>query len=182
MVRMYHIVAHLQLIQLLQGQQHLALASLVSTLLYFMVTLENLMVGPGTYLQVMVHKTLMQSRIDRLEHMFQFLLRLAVEVHFYATKRVQNTAQSVCLFPVVRENIYRVTLRAFLLHFLEQQVEILVEDRLRRSVKLYLAHAREDALLCQLQRRPTRQLRRQLLVHVLERKVQIIPHHNSRVG
>ena len=68
MIAVNHIIAHLQLVDLAQGDDRFAASCVLTTHRHAMVTLEDLMVGIATYLQPLVHKPFMQRRVDADKH------------------------------------------------------------------------------------------------------------------
>ena len=67
MIDMYHEVANLKLLDLLQREGHLTTAGLVALEVILMETVENLVVGEEADAQIVVGKTLMEGILDRSE-------------------------------------------------------------------------------------------------------------------
>ena len=122
MVYVDHVVAHLELLYLLQRQSHLAGACLVRRETVFMVAVENLVVGKDTQPEVVVGETLVQRFLDCMETHAPFL--------------VKDVAQALQLFLTVGQNAELVAVSQILLKRLLQEVEILVKLRLWRDVEL----------------------------------------------
>ena len=67
MIDMYHIVANLKLLNLLQRQGHLTTSGLVGTQVVLMEAVEYLVVGKYAELLVVVGKTFVEGLFDRIE-------------------------------------------------------------------------------------------------------------------
>ena len=65
MIHMHHIVAYLELLDLLQRQRHLATTRLVALEIVLMETVEYLVVCKEANAQVIIGKALMKRLIDR---------------------------------------------------------------------------------------------------------------------
>ena len=89
----------------------------------FVEALENLMVGEITDFQFVINKTLIHGFQHRREG------------RFYSTV-FENRCQTVVLRLIIRQNEYSIVLLGVIVERFHQQVEILVEDGLRRSVEL----------------------------------------------
>ena len=122
-VAVYHIVAYLQLVDLLEGDDSLAAAGVLARECHAVETLEDLVVGIAAYLQPFVHKTRMQRPVH---------CRKAYRI----TRNIfKDSRQTVGLLLLVGKDIEFVAFRRLATQIIGQQVEILVENRLRQGVK-----------------------------------------------
>ena len=137
MVGMYHVVAYLQLVELLQGHQRLASSSVVRRQCHAVVTLEYLMVGVAGYLPPVVNPAAMQRVVNGREQcrLVAFDIRQTLVVVLRYSRH--DCCQTVGLLLVVGEDIYRVAARQFLRHILHQHLELFVEQRLWQGVERY---------------------------------------------
>ena len=113
-----HVVAHLELLQLLQCQCHLARACLVALQVVLVEAVEYLVVGHQTEAQVVVD----ESFVERLVDTFKLSL-------------VHDLAQSLNLLLTVGQHAELIALEGVVAEGLAQQVEVLVEQRLGRDVE-----------------------------------------------
>ena len=67
MIDMHHEVADLELLDLLQRESHLTTTGLIALQVVLMETVEDLVVGKDTDMQVVVRKPLVERLIDRSE-------------------------------------------------------------------------------------------------------------------
>ena len=118
---MYHIVARLELLNLLQRQRHLAASCLVRTQIILMETVEYLVVGKHAEPLVVVDEASMQ----RLLHGFETNLALLGK----------DILQAFQLLGTVSQNKQLVVLCQIVLQRSLQQFEILVELGLGRCVE-----------------------------------------------
>ena len=120
-VDVYHVVANLELLYLLQRQCHLAATSLVGAQIVLMEPVEDLVVSEDTQLQVMIYETCMKGTFDSIER--------------HRTLFGKDVTQAFQLLGAVCQDAESIAVSQTLLQRLLQQIEILVELRLWRSVK-----------------------------------------------
>ena len=123
MIHMHHIVAYLELLDLLQRECHLTTAGLVALEVVFMETVEDLMIGEETDAEIIVSKSFVKSLIDRRKD--------NILSHFG-----KDILQTLVLFLAVGEDIDLIALQQIILKGLGEQVEILMEERLHRDMEL----------------------------------------------
>ena len=75
-IDMYHIVAHLKLLNLLQRQCHLSTSCLIGAQVVLMETVEYLVVGKDTEFLVVIRKPLMQRLLDGFEFTLSFSAKI----------------------------------------------------------------------------------------------------------
>ena len=122
-VDMHHIVAHLELLQFLQRQRHLAAHRAFAAQVVFVVAVEYLVVGEEGHMQVVVAEAGVQGVVNRCELDACLLV-------------VEDALQAVRLLLAVGQDIEVGPLVLKLLESIDEQVEVLVEYRLGMSVKL----------------------------------------------
>ena len=144
-VGMNHIIAYLELVYLTQGDDCFAATRVLATHRHTVVTLENLMVGIAANLQSPVHESLMQRGVDAGERDRRF------------ADRLKDSRKSVELFLLLGKDINRVALFDMLAQVVREQVELLVEHRLRHDIKGYLRVLDKRALVRHLDGTPVRQ-------------------------
>ena len=89
---MYHIVARLKHIQLLQRKRNFSASGLVTAQVVFMETVEYLMIGKNTAMQRMVDESFVQGTV------------YSCKLYFIASF-TENINQTVGLFYTVRTNV-----------------------------------------------------------------------------
>ena len=136
-VRMYHVVAYLELINLFECDDGFASACVLRAQCDAMIAFEYLMIGIATYLRSMVHKSRVQCLVDGHEA----YLRLFV---------LEDGAQAVGLFDLVGEDIDLIIVVYACAKVVDEQVKVLVERRLRHGVEGDGVVGVETALLRQL--------------------------------
>ena len=119
---MHHVVANLELLNLFQRQGYLAAAGLVALQVVLVETVEYLVVGEQAEAQVVVYEALVQRLVDGGE---------ADVLVFFG----EDVAQTLVLLLTVGQHVELVAFQSVVLQRLLQQVEVLVEERLRRSLK-----------------------------------------------
>ena len=117
MIDMHHEITYLELLDLLQREGHLTTAGLVALEVVFMETIENLMIGKDTDVQVVVGKALVEGLIDRGKDDLLGLLG-------------KDILQTFILFLAVGKDKDLIALQQIVLERLCQQVEVLMEERL----------------------------------------------------
>ena len=136
MIHMHHVIAHLQLVELLERKQYLTFAGGIRPLLHLVIPLENLMVGKTARPQFMVDESRVKGGVNGRENaVFTAVIeRIFKRVHLL--EGVQNGTETVSLLAAVRKDIHRVTSLAFGSNLIEEKVEILSENGLRLGVKI----------------------------------------------
>ena len=159
MVDVNHVVAHLKLLYLLERQSHLAATGLVGAEAVFVEAVEYLVVGEEAHPQAVVGKPLVQGAVDGREvdtrHRRACLPRRhccrpgavgsALMAGLNSGSRAsagivacaENLFQALVLLLAVGKYKQPVALEHIVFERTVQQVEILVEQRLGRSVKRY---------------------------------------------
>ena len=120
-VDVHHVVANLELLYFLQRQRHLAATGFVGAQVVLMEAVENLVVGEDTQLQVVIHETGMEGTFNRIER--------------HGTLLGKDVAQAFQLLGAVCQDAEAIAASQALLQRLLQQVEILVELGLWRSME-----------------------------------------------
>ena len=141
-VAMYHVIAYLQLVYLTQSDDGFSAPCVLAGHRHAVVTLENLMVSIAANLQLMVHKSFMQRRVDSLESERLFVLRL------------EDSLQAIELFLLLGQYIDFVSVLNMFLQVIREDVELLMEQRLRHRVERNLRMRAEGALLVEFNSRP----------------------------
>ena len=143
------VVAGLHLLQFLHRDGDLTRPRLVRPDAVLMEPVENLMVGEAANLHVVIDETLMNGAVDGDEwHGIVCGLIIAAAVHL-----VEDVAQTLLLLLAVGEDIDLVALKNIVGECLPQQLEVLVEQRLRLGVErdgaltLIGAERRQQALI-----------------------------------
>ena len=122
MIHMHHVVANLELLDLLQREGHLTTARLVALQVVLMETVEDLVVGKDTDVQVVIDKTLVESILDGIEGYFCLLGK--------------NIFQSLILLLTVGTDVDLVALGVIVGEGLLEQIEVLMEEGLDGGVKI----------------------------------------------
>ena len=145
MVAVNDVVAYAQLVDLAQRDNRLASPCVLARHLHAVVALENLVVGVAADLQPMVHKSLMQRRIDGNKSYSVSGLTVALRRSYSgavfqsfgrsAFKRFEYRLKPVELLLLLGQDVYRVSFGLVLAYILGQYIKLLVEYRLRRRVK-----------------------------------------------
>ena len=97
MIHMYHIVAYLELLDLLQRQGHLTATGLIALQIILMETVEYLMIGKETDAQIVVGEAFMKGFVDRCKDDTLIL-------------RLKDLLQTLVLLLTICENIDLITL------------------------------------------------------------------------
>ena len=137
MIHMHHIVAHLELLNLLQRQRHLTTTGLVALEVVLMEAVENLMVGEEARFQVVVGKALVEGFVDRddrgrwkVERGRRIVCRWCI---LFA--RSKNFLQAFLLLGAVCQDIEFKALQQIVLKGLRQELKVLVEQGLGLDVE-----------------------------------------------
>ena len=121
-VGVYYIVARAELVELLERQGHLATAGTVALEVVLVKTVEQLVVGEDAQVQGVVGKAFVQGTVYGSE--------LYVVAPFF-----EDVVQAVGLFLAVAANEQGIALLHVLLEAVGHEVEVLVEDGLRRGIE-----------------------------------------------
>ena len=121
MIDVHHVIARMQFAQLFQRNAYLLRLPRFYT--ETMVPLENLMVGITTNFQVVIGKTFVKREMN------------GREIHPQAFV-AKNSFQTLGLLFVGRQDIIIVSFLPVFQKVLGQQVEILIKNRLPRSIEL----------------------------------------------
>ena len=124
---MHDEVARLHLLQLFHGESHLARACSIAAQAVLMETVEYLMIGKETHVQVVIGESFVQGLIHRLE-----LYVVVASLYLFA---VEYVAQTFCLFLAVGKYVELVAHEAIILKRTGEKVEVFVEKRLRSDVE-----------------------------------------------
>ena len=123
-VHVNHVVAQLELLNLLQRQGHLATACLVALQVVLVEAVEDLVVGEEAHPQVVVDEALVQRAVYGSE-----------KRRVVSGEGQENLLQPLVLLLAVGQYVDGVPLQLIVLEGLGEQVEVLVEERLGRCVE-----------------------------------------------
>ena len=123
-VDVHHEVAGFHLLQFLHGERHLSHAGGIRLEVVLMETVEYLVVGEETSLQVVVDEPLVECAVDRLE-------RQGGRCEDIVGGRVEDILQPLYLFLAVGQDIESIPLGKMVLQRLREQRQVLMEQRLR---------------------------------------------------
>ena len=125
---MHDIVARLHLLQLFHGERHLTTACGVRAQTVFVEAVEYLMVGKEACRHTVVGKSFMQGLVNRQE--------LYPSGFAFVCQRGEDVFQAFILLGAVGKDIKFISAQHIVFKSLCQQVEVLMEQWLRRHVKL----------------------------------------------
>ena len=121
-VHVHHVVAQLELLQLLQRQRHLAAHGTFAAQVVLVVAVEYLMVGEKGHVQVVVAEAAVEGAVHGREADAGLLV-------------LEDVLQAVGLLLAVGKDIEGRALVLQMLEGIDEQVEVLVEDGLRMGVE-----------------------------------------------
>ena len=122
MVCMYHIIAKLKLIQLLQTLCYLATSCLVALEVILMETVENLMIGKDTHPLFIIHKTFVDGLLNSS--------KLNV-----ITPILEDGLDAFRLLLTITTYKQPIAIQQIALQSFAQQIKILVEDGLHIRIE-----------------------------------------------
>ena len=134
-IHVHDIVAGLHLLQFLHRERHLAVAGSIRTEVVFMITVEYLVVGKEAEFQRVVGKTLVERMVNGGEGDGCWVM--GVGGLRLGCKRFKDVLQTLLLLLTVGQDIQFVAFQQIVLQSRNQQLEILVEERLRSDFTMH---------------------------------------------
>ena len=159
-IAMHHVVTYLQLVDLAQGDDRFSASRVLTRHLHAVETLEDLVVRVAAYLQLLIHKPIMQRCVDRNESYRRSRsysasdLTVALRRSYSVSGRLEDRFESIKLFLLLGEDIDFVSIVDMFAQILRQDIELLMEYRLRYGIKTDLRVLRKRTLLGYLNRLP----------------------------
>ena len=129
MVNVYHIVANLELLNLLQRKRHLTATCLVALKIVLVETVKDLMVSKDADMKVVVDEAFVQGILNRNK-------RGNGRQRMLTAHLSKDIPQSFILFLTVCTYIYLIAFRQIVFKRLLEQVEVLVEEWLGRNMEV----------------------------------------------
>ena len=128
MIDMYHIVANLELLYLLQRQSHLSPTGLVALKAILMIAVKQLMIREVALLHCVIYEALMDGCRNRRERNQRISLAVCIE----------DILQSPDLFIVICKNMNGIAFADESFELTRHQFEVLMEQRLHTCIERHL--------------------------------------------